>query len=243
VGPEPLEWAEIRFVTKSTWRREPPRRLGLGSRRARPGCVQSGAPDPHATGDGAIESTCGAVPRVISNLRRVPMAELPLEVTCQDVVAKQAAGEAFLFVDCREPDEYATAKIPGTTLLPMSVLAERVGELEPPAGCAAKGSRKPSAWRGASTIGRRRSIRRFRGIEGRDVAEKRVRSPATRGEPRRPATDDHVPEIGRGTRPGRVTERLNIHTREGRVPLAGPAPGCHKPPPRPSWIVPKHSPQ
>ncbi len=59
------------------------------------------------------------------------MAELPLEVTCQDVVAKQAAGDRFLFLDCREPDEYATAKIAGTTLLPMSVLAERVGELEP----------------------------------------------------------------------------------------------------------------
>lgn len=55
----------------------------------------------------------------------------PLEVDCQTVKAKLEAGSPFLFVDCREPDEYATAQIEGTTLLPMSQLAERVAELEP----------------------------------------------------------------------------------------------------------------
>jgi rhodanese-related sulfurtransferase len=55
----------------------------------------------------------------------------PLEVTCQDVTAKLAAGTTFLFLDCREADEYATAKIAGATLLPMSELADRVAELEP----------------------------------------------------------------------------------------------------------------
>lgn len=55
----------------------------------------------------------------------------PLEVNCTQVQTKHAAGTPFLFLDCREPDEYATAKIAGTTLLPMSQLADRVAELEP----------------------------------------------------------------------------------------------------------------
>jgi rhodanese-related sulfurtransferase len=55
--------------------------------------------------------------------------EHPLEITCQAVQQKLAAGNRFLFLDCREPDEYAVAKIAGTTLIPMSQLAGRVGEL------------------------------------------------------------------------------------------------------------------
>ena len=54
----------------------------------------------------------------------------PIEIDCQTVKAKLSAGSAFLFLDVREPDEYATAHIDGTTLLPMSQLAERVSELE-----------------------------------------------------------------------------------------------------------------
>jgi len=53
----------------------------------------------------------------------------PLEVTCQAVKARLDAGQPFLLLDCREPDEYAVAKIAGSTLIPMSQLAERVGEL------------------------------------------------------------------------------------------------------------------
>lgn len=55
----------------------------------------------------------------------------PLEVNCQQVQEKLTAGTPFFFLDCREPDEYATAKIGETTLLPMSQLADRVAELEP----------------------------------------------------------------------------------------------------------------
>ena len=58
------------------------------------------------------------------------MAELPLEISCQDVHSKQQASEDFCFVDCREPSEYATAKIAGASLLPMSELADRVSELD-----------------------------------------------------------------------------------------------------------------
>jgi rhodanese-related sulfurtransferase len=56
---------------------------------------------------------------------------LPIEIDCQTVQAKQVAGENFLLVDCREADEYAIVHIDGATLLPMSELAARVGELEP----------------------------------------------------------------------------------------------------------------
>lgn len=54
----------------------------------------------------------------------------PLEVDCQTVKKKLDAGESFLFLDCREKDEYATAKIAGTTLIPMSEIVDRVGELD-----------------------------------------------------------------------------------------------------------------
>jgi rhodanese-related sulfurtransferase len=53
----------------------------------------------------------------------------PLEIDCRSVKARLDAGTPLLFLDCREPDEHATAKIAGTTLIPMSQLAERVGEL------------------------------------------------------------------------------------------------------------------
>lgn len=54
---------------------------------------------------------------------------VPMEVDCRTVKAKLDAGEAFLFLDCREPGEYETAKIAGTKLVPMSQLVDRVAEL------------------------------------------------------------------------------------------------------------------
>lgn len=55
----------------------------------------------------------------------------PLEVDCKTVKQKLDAKESFLFLDCREAHEHATASIPGTVLIPMSELVDRVGELEP----------------------------------------------------------------------------------------------------------------
>lgn len=55
----------------------------------------------------------------------------PLEVDCKTVQAKRDRSETFLFVDCREADEYLVAHISGTMLLPMSELADRIAELEP----------------------------------------------------------------------------------------------------------------
>jgi rhodanese-related sulfurtransferase len=56
--------------------------------------------------------------------------EVPLEIDCPSVKAKLDAGDQFLFIDCRESSEYDAVKIEGATLLPMSEMAERVGELE-----------------------------------------------------------------------------------------------------------------
>ncbi len=56
---------------------------------------------------------------------------IPIEVDCPTVKAKRDAGSTFLFLDVREPDEYATAHIEGTMLLPMSQLVDRAAELEP----------------------------------------------------------------------------------------------------------------
>ena len=60
------------------------------------------------------------------------MSDTPLEVSAPE--AKRLLWEAhpgeMLLLDCRTPDEYATAKIAGSLLLPMQELTERVGELD-----------------------------------------------------------------------------------------------------------------
>ena len=55
----------------------------------------------------------------------------PLEMDCSAVKSLIDSGKSFLFLDCREPDEHATSRIEGTSLIPMSELVQRVGELEP----------------------------------------------------------------------------------------------------------------
>ena len=59
------------------------------------------------------------------------MSDTPLEVSAAE--AKRVLWEAhpgeMLLLDCRTPDEYATAKIAGAVLIPMQDLPERVGEL------------------------------------------------------------------------------------------------------------------
>lgn len=60
----------------------------------------------------------------------MPAPAVPLEIDCHAVKTKLDAAEKFLFLDCREPEEFAVAKIPGATLIPMSQLAERLPEIE-----------------------------------------------------------------------------------------------------------------
>ena len=52
-----------------------------------------------------------------------------MEVDCRTVKAKLDAGHDFVFIDCREQDEYDLVKIEGATLIPMSQLPTRVSEL------------------------------------------------------------------------------------------------------------------
>ena len=49
---------------------------------------------------------------------------VPLEVDCRQVKSRLDERQSFLFLDCRERDEYETAHVASTTLIPMSELAE-----------------------------------------------------------------------------------------------------------------------
>ena len=57
-------------------------------------------------------------------------AKLPMEIDCQTVKGWIDAGEKFLLLDCREPDEHATAKIDAARLIPMGELLSKAAELE-----------------------------------------------------------------------------------------------------------------
>jgi len=60
------------------------------------------------------------------------MSGTPLEIDASE--AKRLLWEAhpgeMLLLDCRTPEEHATARIAGSLLLPMQELPERIGELE-----------------------------------------------------------------------------------------------------------------
>jgi rhodanese-related sulfurtransferase len=56
-------------------------------------------------------------------------AEFPIEIDCRSTAAELPGGTVLL-LDCREPEEYATAKIAAARLIPMSELPQRLGELE-----------------------------------------------------------------------------------------------------------------
>jgi rhodanese-related sulfurtransferase len=57
-------------------------------------------------------------------------AATPLETDCQAVQEKQQAGAVFLLLDCRKQDEWDHVHIAGATLVPMSEIAGRLGELQ-----------------------------------------------------------------------------------------------------------------
>jgi rhodanese-related sulfurtransferase len=54
-----------------------------------------------------------------------------MEIDCRTVKEMLDAGGDFLLLDCRETDEHAKVAIAGATLLPMSEITDRLGELEP----------------------------------------------------------------------------------------------------------------
>jgi rhodanese-related sulfurtransferase len=57
------------------------------------------------------------------------MAE-PLELSALDVKRKLDAGESFNFVDVREPEEFAMARIEGARLIPMRSVPAALAELD-----------------------------------------------------------------------------------------------------------------
>lgn len=59
-----------------------------------------------------------------------PQSSVPVEVTCAQVKARLAAGDKFVFLDCREPNEHQTVSIQQAKLLPMSEIQNRLAELE-----------------------------------------------------------------------------------------------------------------
>ena len=58
-------------------------------------------------------------------------SNIPVEIDCRSVKAKIDSKADFLLLDCREPDEHATVHITQARLLPMSVIQDRISELEP----------------------------------------------------------------------------------------------------------------
>lgn len=57
--------------------------------------------------------------------------ELPIEISVLQLDDMRQANESFVLLDVREPAEYATAKIDGSRLLPMSEMQARIDELSP----------------------------------------------------------------------------------------------------------------
>lgn len=51
------------------------------------------------------------------------------QVSSHEVAERLEKGEAPVIVDVREPDEYAEGHIPGSRLIPLGTLPERMGEI------------------------------------------------------------------------------------------------------------------
>ena len=56
-------------------------------------------------------------------------SELPIEISVEDTSQSLKDNSAFVLLDCREPDEYETAKIEGSILIPMSGIQQRLEEV------------------------------------------------------------------------------------------------------------------
>lgn len=52
-----------------------------------------------------------------------------LEIDPQSLRGMIEAKQPFFFLDCREPQEYEVARIDGATLIPMSEIQRRLGEI------------------------------------------------------------------------------------------------------------------
>ena len=57
------------------------------------------------------------------------MSQIELEISVSDAKAMQDTNDEFLFLDCREQQEFDLVHIEGTLLIPMSEIQQRLGEL------------------------------------------------------------------------------------------------------------------
>ena len=53
------------------------------------------------------------------------------EITPREVKAMQDKGQKFVFIDCRNPNEYQITKIEGAELMPLPQIAQYIGQLKP----------------------------------------------------------------------------------------------------------------
>jgi rhodanese-related sulfurtransferase len=53
-----------------------------------------------------------------------------LELSPQQIQALQQSGEAIVFLDVREPEEWALSRIEGATLIPMGAVPANLGAIE-----------------------------------------------------------------------------------------------------------------
>ena len=56
-------------------------------------------------------------------------ADVPFEIDVHDLKKMMDAGDDFLLVDCRQPDEHETCRIEGSVLIPRNEVEDRIGEL------------------------------------------------------------------------------------------------------------------
>ncbi len=56
------------------------------------------------------------------------------QITPQQLADKLAAGEPVYLLDVRQPEEHALAALPNSTLIPLSELPVRAGEVQPEEG-------------------------------------------------------------------------------------------------------------
>lgn len=56
---------------------------------------------------------------------------LPIEIDVQSVHSLRQSSTEFLLLDCRETDEWNTARIDGAVLIPMSGITESLAQVEP----------------------------------------------------------------------------------------------------------------
>lgn len=56
--------------------------------------------------------------------------EYPIEIDVHEVNRLLQSGEKFLFLDVRQPEEFAAASLPGTVLIPLGELGARLDDLD-----------------------------------------------------------------------------------------------------------------